>query len=87
MAYRLVPKTDQVKTAADAVAFIAADTGGAVVATGEVEEVRGGWKVQVYSTDGLNSNAIIGAASIAMNRGQLNNEEIERQIKMFGDQK
>lgn len=53
MAYRQVSKTNA-KTAEDAMAFIAVDTGGSVVPTGKVREIWWGWEVEVFSCDGLN---------------------------------
>jgi hypothetical protein len=51
MAHRMVCDSDA-KTAEDACAFVAADSGGAVIGTGKVERVTGGWVVECFSCDG-----------------------------------
>ena len=52
MAHRLVP-IEKAKSAADAEAFVIQDTGGQVIpVVGKTEAVEGGWRVEVYSTDG-----------------------------------
>lgn len=51
MAYRTVCDADA-KTPQDACAFITADSGWVVVATGKVKRVNGGWAVECFSCDG-----------------------------------
>jgi hypothetical protein len=53
MAHRLVP-IEKAKSAVDAEAFVVADTGSQVIpVVGKTEAVEGGWRVEVYSTDGM----------------------------------
>ncbi len=51
MAFRTVGIIDA-KSAEDAKAWVVADTGGACIPTGLVNEISGGYTVEVYSTDG-----------------------------------
>jgi hypothetical protein len=51
-AYRLVPK-ENAKDKASAETYVIIDSGGAAIPTGETIEITGGWKVGVYSTDGM----------------------------------
>jgi hypothetical protein len=55
MSFRVVPSTSQIQTPADAEAFIIQDTDGAVMPTGVTQPVNGGWRVEVYSLDGMPS--------------------------------
>jgi len=51
MAFRTV-SLREAKNAEDAKAFVIADSGGACIPTGLVNEISGGYAVEVYSTDG-----------------------------------
>jgi hypothetical protein len=51
MTFRLVSKSDA-KTRDEAIAWLASETGGAVIAHGVVVEMDDCWKLQVFSHDG-----------------------------------
>jgi hypothetical protein len=82
MAYRLVP-IEYAKSGPDAESYVVADTGGQVIPiAGKTKEVEGGWRVEVYSTDGRASMPFpIGAVFPVDNR--ISNSEIDRQIHQF----
>jgi len=80
MAYRLIPN-ESARTAKDAEAFVVADTGGQVIPTGQTEEIPGGWRVEVFASDGRASAPV----AVFPTNNCLSQAEIEEQIKMYGD--
>jgi hypothetical protein len=71
MAYRLVTRSPQVRTAEEAEAFVVIDTGSAVFpVAGKTTEVPGGFRVEVQSLDGHRSElgGVPVAASIVKGR-------------------
>jgi hypothetical protein len=50
MAYRFVSKSEDVRTAADAEAYVVSDTGGVVIPTGNTTATERGWQIECFST-------------------------------------